>query len=193
MGWKNVKDHYRITHIVQVTKTKVDGDHGDKMVNAICIGSSYIHNLIVIGLDGRILKRYDERGNDNLERYMQEMDADLDVLKRLVLSSDTFAGDSITVYTWEGAEILEKQCEAFGWPNVTNDGCLMYENTFSLNKSEVISWAKRNAEMNLEALQKSVGQLQKQILEKEVKMDAYRLQLNTLHADYPENELSGGI
>jgi hypothetical protein len=38
MGWKNVKDHYRITHIVQVSKTDNgrDGGGGD----AICIVSS---------------------------------------------------------------------------------------------------------------------------------------------------------
>ena len=186
MGWKNVKDHYRIEHIVQVTK--VGGDHSDKVTDAICIGSPYIHNLIVISLDGRILKRHDERGNDNLERHMQEMDADLDVLKRLVQAPDTFIGDSITVYTWEGAKILEKQCEKFGWPNVTHDGCLMYENTFSLNKSEVVSWAKKSAELRMEGLREAIDQHQKQIHGKQVEMDACRSQLAALHANYPENE-----
>lgn len=182
MGWKNVKDHYRIGHIVQIKK--VGGDHGDVAKNAICIGSPYIHDLIVVSLDGDILKRYSDHGNDDLTRYMQEMEADPGVLRQLVQSPDTFI-DGITVYTWDGAQILEKQCDVFGWPNVTHDGCLMYESGFSLNKSEVISWAKRHAEMNIEALHETVGRLQKQIFEKEIKMDAYRLQLNTLSADYP--------
>jgi len=37
MGWKNIKEHYRINHYVQVTE------------QGICIGSPYIHNIIVIG------------------------------------------------------------------------------------------------------------------------------------------------
>jgi len=45
MGWKNVKEHYRIGHSVQVTE------------QGVCIGSPYVHNLIVVGLDGRFVKR----------------------------------------------------------------------------------------------------------------------------------------
>ena len=45
MGWKNIKEHYRIGHAVQVT------DAG------ICIGSPYIHNIIIIGVDGTLKKR----------------------------------------------------------------------------------------------------------------------------------------
>ena len=82
MGWKNVKDHYRIGHIVQIKK--VGGDHGDVAKNAICIGSPYIHDLIVVSLDGDILKRYSDHGNDDLTRYMQEMEADPGVLRQLV-------------------------------------------------------------------------------------------------------------
>ncbi len=188
MGWKNVKDHYRITHIVQVSKTDNGRDGGG--VDAICIGSSYIRDLIAIGMDGSILKRY-ESGNEHLERYMREMDADLDVLKRLVLSPDTFAGDGITVYTWEGAEILEKQCEVFGWPNVTHDGCLMYENTFSLNKSEVIFRAKREAKLRMKSAQEVLDSYQKKTQEMQEYLDACRLQLDALYADYPEKELGG--
>ncbi|ACK78086.1 hypothetical protein RU820_05375 [Acidithiobacillus ferrooxidans] len=175
MGWKNVKDHYRITHIVQV------------VTDAICIGSPYVYNLIEISLDGRILKRYDERRNEHLERIMREMDADLDVLKRLVQAPDIFA-NSITVYTWEGAKILEKQCEVFGWPNVTHDGCLMYKNTFSLDKAEVISWAKISAERGVKNAQEVLNRHQKQLQESQEYLDACRLQLDALSADYPENE-----
>ncbi len=47
MGWKNVKDLYGIKHTVQMTE------------KGICIGSAYVHDLIVIGLDG-VLKKRDE-------------------------------------------------------------------------------------------------------------------------------------
>src|ERR1043166_9084890 len=105
MGWKNVKESYGIVHTVQVT------DKG------ICIGSPYIHDLIVIGLDGAVKKRDYGYGNQDLKRYMQEFDADPDKLKRLVLSDDHFAA-SVTVFTYDGGEFVEKLCEAPGWPNV---------------------------------------------------------------------------
>jgi hypothetical protein len=57
MGWKSVKEHYQIKHIVQVT------DKG------ICVGSPYIHDVIIIGLDGKVLKRDREPSNDDLNRY----------------------------------------------------------------------------------------------------------------------------
>ena len=117
MGWKNVKESYGIVHTVQVT------DKG------ICIGSPYIHDLIVIGLDGAVKKRDYGYGNQDLKRYMQEFDADPDKLKRLVLSDDHFAA-SVTVFTYDGGDIVEKLCEAPGWPNVTHDGEMMYDNTF---------------------------------------------------------------
>ena len=42
MGWKNVKEHYRIGHSVHVTE------------KGICIGSSYIPDIIIIAPDGTI-------------------------------------------------------------------------------------------------------------------------------------------
>ena len=42
MGWKNVKEHYRIEHQVQVRAGR------------ICIGSPYISEIIVIGADGML-------------------------------------------------------------------------------------------------------------------------------------------
>ena len=44
MGWKNVKEHYRIKHIVCTTQ---DG---------IAIGSPFIQDIIVIGHDGTMRK-----------------------------------------------------------------------------------------------------------------------------------------
>lgn len=132
MGWKNVKEHYRIGHLVQVS------DKG------ICIGSPYIHDLIVIGFDGSFVKKYDGRVNDDLRRYQSEMLADMAKLKELVESPDVFE-KSVTIWTYEDGDIIEKQCEIPEWPNVTHDGKMIYENTFSTDRSKVIEWAKHNA------------------------------------------------
>lgn len=143
MGWKNIKESYQIGHVVCVTE------------KGICIGSGYIHDLIVIGLDGTVKKRYDDRSNEDLGRYQQEIDADPVKLKKLALSPDHF-DTSITVYTYDGGDIIEKQCEALGWPNVTHDGCMMYENTFSADREIVVGWAKCNADLGIKYAQERI-------------------------------------
>lgn len=136
MGWKNVRDHYRIGHNVQVT------DAG------ICIGSSYIHNIIVVGLDGTILKA-DGHGNEDLKRYIVEMQADPAKLKSLIDTPDTFTADLI-VWTYDGGDIIEKRCEEYGWPNCTHDGEMMYDNVFFVDRSKAVTKAIENSLAGLE-------------------------------------------
>jgi len=131
MGWKNVKEHYRIDHQVQVTN------------EGICIGSPYIHAIIIISLDGALIKEDDRTLNDKLSRYQAEMKADPDKLRDLVLSEDKFSS-SIPVYTYDGATIVQKFCEKLGWPNVTHDGAMMYDNTFFADREAAVEAAKRN-------------------------------------------------
>lgn len=172
MGWKNVKEHYRIGHIVQVTE------------QGICIGSGYIHDIIVIATDGRVLKRYDERGNEDLRRYQQEIDADPDTLRRLIETPDVFRA-GITVYTYEGGDILEKQCEDLGWPNVTHDGEVMYENRFSADKATVVAWARRNAELGVSCAAGSVIEAEERLAECRAQLERARANREKLEAAFP--------
>ena len=138
MGWKSLKEHYRIGHQVQVTEV------------GICIGSSFVHNIITIHTDGRgplVESNYDIR-NADLERYVSDFVADIDLLKALIHQQDVFER-SLPVWTYEGGDIIEKQCEEYGYPNVTHDGRMMYNNMFSKDRAEVMTWAIENAEAGL--------------------------------------------
>lgn len=136
MGWKNVKEYYRIDHQVEVT------DEG------ICIGSPYVHAIIVISLDGVLVKEDDRTMNEKLSRYQAEMKDDPVKLRELVVSADTFAA-SVPVYTYQGADVIQKQCEQLGWPNVTHDGAMMYENTFFPNRDDAFKAAQSNCEASI--------------------------------------------
>lgn len=150
MGWKNVKEHYRIGHIVQIEDQK------------ICIGSGYIHDLIVLGLDGTMLKRQSGTNNEELGRYQQEMDADPALLRSLIKTPDTFAA-SITVYTYKDGDILEKQCEQPGWPNVTHDGQVMYENAFSTDREVTVARAKEEAEISIRYTKEAIEETEQKL------------------------------
>ena len=169
MGWKAVRDHYRIEHQVQVT------DKG------ICIGSPYIHDIIVISLDrGEIIRRWEGiRSNDHLARYLKEMDADPLKLAELVAAEDAFER-SIPVYTYEGGDIIEKQCEALGYPNVTHDDCMQFENTFSPDPGLVRIWAIDNAKAGIEWMTEMVERDQRELTAKVERLNQRKLDLAKL-------------
>ena len=173
MGWKRVRDHYQVKHIVHVRD------------NQICIGSDYIPNIICIDSDGKVTKRYESgRTNEDLRRIQDEMDADPATLRKLVLTADTF-DKSIPVYTYDGGEIIECQCEELGWPNVTHGGSLMYENTFSEDKAQVVKWAKRNAELGVKMCGESVVEAERRLAECRERLTKEESDLAKLEADYP--------
>lgn len=162
MGWKALKTHYNIDHIVQVTE------------QGICIGTRFIHNLIIVDTEGEIKKRYDE-SNKDLLRYQSEMDADPETLKALVQSKDLFT-HSLTVYTYQGADIIEKQCETLGYPNVTHEGEMLYENLFSDDRNQVIEWAKESA-------QQEINYLEDYIPKKEIELAKLKANLQDRQSD----------
>ena len=175
MGWKNVKEHYRVQHTVQVT------DEG------ICIGSPYIHNIIVIGADGKVKKPYgDGRSNEDLRRIQDEIDADPKMLQKMVLTADTF-DKSITVYTYDGGEIIGCKCEELEWPNVTHGGSMMYENTFSADKLQVVKWAKNNAELGVKQEKRNIEDAEKQLTANRERLAKEESDLAKLESEYPES------
>jgi hypothetical protein len=172
MGWKNVKEGYKIAHAVCVTE------------EGICIGSAYIHDIIVIGQDGTLKKRYSDRSNEDLKRYQSEMDSDPVKLAKLVQSKDTFQND-LVVYTYHGGDIIEKRCDALGWPNVTHDGDMMYDNTFSSDKAKVVKWAKENALAGVEIYERRIQDERKNLAELEDGLAKSKKELSKLNAYFP--------
>lgn len=172
MGWKAVRDHYRIEHTVQVTS------------EGICIGSPYIHNIIVISLDrGEVIKRYDPgRGwsrNESLDHYQAEMDAAPFILAALVAAEDAFER-SIPVYTYEGGEIVEKRCEELGWPNVTHDGRMQFENTYSPDPGLVRIWAVDDAKAGIAWMQEAVEEAERNLADKMARLAKRKADLKQL-------------
>ena len=194
MGWKTFKEHYRIGHYVQVTEwsaahaSRWRKDYPTDKV--ICIGSPYIHDIIVIGLDGAIIKGDDGRSNEDLKRYMAEMKADPAKLREVVLAQDTFAA-SIPVHTYSGGKIIEKRCEVLGWPNVTHDGDMMYENTFSADKSVVVKWAKRNAAAGIRWQLERIDEIKQNLAEVCGQLEESVADFAKLEADYPTEMFKG--
>lgn len=134
MGWKAIRDALDFKGIIQVR----DG--------AILLGTPYVADIIVIRSDATLeFPHKQSLGWPNDGQWLATQDA----LERLPLADtmaapDTFTA-SIPVYTYDDAEIITKLCETPEWPNVTHDGKLMHDNTYSTDKATVIRWAIENA------------------------------------------------
>jgi hypothetical protein len=177
MGWKNIKEHYRIGHQVHARP------------QGVCIGSPYVPDLITITPEGAVKPGVLGLGsNEDLQRYYREMTEDPAKLLELLNAPDTFE-TSIPVFTYEGGEIIEKQCEVPGWPNVTHDGEMMYENNFSTEKSKVVQWAKENARAGIRLIGDRIAELEKDIADRREYLAREKANLAKLEADYPEVSL----
>lgn len=170
MGHKALKEHYRIEHSVCVT------DKG------ICIGSPYIHDIIILGSSGNIIKSYDGLSNGELKRYMEEFRDNPPKLRDIIQSRDAFHA-SIPVYTYDGGDIIERMCEAVGWPNVTHDGYIMYDNMYSTDRLKVLRWAKDNAEAGIQSSTDRIEELKSKIKDSESRLLECKLDLTKLNQE----------
>ena len=176
MAWKNIKDHYRIEHIVRMQ----DG--------VIKIGSGYVPDLISVTLDGVVSwGSMGECKNEDIARYYSEMTSDLGKLRELIAAPDTFKRN-LRVFTYKGSQIIEKQCEEYAWPNVTHDGLVMYANSYSPDKAKVVEWAKKNAECGIEWKQRRIAELKADLVKMKTLLSESKTDLEKLEADFPANK-----
>lgn len=180
MGWKAIKEHYNIGHFIS------------NYPEGICIGSPLVYDIIVIDPEtGRIKKRYaggtwsKSASNKDLTRYQAEFDTDPAKLLELIKQNDIFER-SIPVYTYDNGDILEKFCEEIGYPNITHDGQMMYDNTFSTDKNKVIFWAKRNAASGIKNCAQNVKRIKSDLEKMEAYLKKEKSYLKKLKINYPK-------
>ena len=127
MGWKSVKEYYKIKHIVCISDGK------------LCIGSNLCHDLFSFDMAGRFIKAAigGWGKKDDSFPWMEELKADSEAgrLADLIAEADSF-GKTIPVWTHDYSKVVEKRAEKFGHPNVCTDGDLQYANQHFRTKKE---------------------------------------------------------
>lgn len=172
MGWKSLKEAFGIKHIVAVNE------------KGVCIGSPYVHNLVVIDPETGEMRENPAFSNLVRETYPQLWKATPGEILRQLAKPDVFAS-SIPVYTYEDGVILEKMCEEPGWPNVTHDGCIMHENTYSTDKDKVVAWAKRDLAIKIESTQSDILQREQELERRRARMSEVLAKQAGLEENYP--------
>lgn len=170
MGIKRLKEKYKIEHLVQKTE------------KGICIGSPYYHDIIVLNNEGKFVTMYKNRNyndgwstNEDLKRYQEEMiiDSENGVLKQIIDEKDDF-NNLQPIFTIHDGKLIETFCEKYGYPNLTIEGEMMYENTFFKNKEEAIKYGLNECNGWIEMLEKRIEELKSDISEKQNRINHFK-------------------
>jgi hypothetical protein len=139
MGWKQLKEHYGIKHVVHVRK------------GMLLIGSEYCLDLIQIGPEGEICVNSIVDDKSSLGQLVSVMRGEPDTVRRLMAEPDQFAV-AIPVYSVVDGVLVKQLAESMEWPSVTHDGELMYENTHFATPETALREAKNDLDRSIEYL-----------------------------------------
>ncbi len=121
------------------------GDYGEY----IGVGSSMCHKLINIdkkSLEIKYALDYNNSGRaainheellfiwDKLNELIEN-----GILLCLIQGKDVLE-NPLPVFTIKDGKLIEESCEEYGWPNTTDNGCVMYDNTYFKTKIEAIEY-----------------------------------------------------
>lgn len=175
MGWKSIRDHYRIGHIVRIVEGNVH------------IGSAYVNDLLKISPDGVVTANRIMRDNEggDLGRYRREIQANPALFTSLLASEDVYE-TLVPVFTWNDAGVVEKRAEALGWPNVCTDGELQYENRHFGTRDEAVRGAFRDAEAYVEAAARQVAEAEEDLRRRQERRTHAEDVLARLKAAHPD-------
>lgn len=167
MGWKTFKQKCQIEHIVHISK-----EH-------LCIGSSYSPEIVQIDLNNG--KYTQDSDMDFLKRnYPLLYQMNSDEILELIRTPDVF-NENIKVYLIVGgkfAKIIERECEAFGYPNCTHDGILMYDNTSFTERKDAIKYCIKDVGLALKHYQDYSKKVKKELSELEEDLKKGEVELN---------------
>lgn len=169
MGWKLLKERFRIEHVVCMRG------------GMLTIGSHYIPNLVSIDPTTGKLSRNETFARFADEHYPELVAAAPEELIRLLAEPDQFS-ESLPVWTYDGAAIIEQQCEQRGYPNITHDGSLQYDNCHFATKEEAIAKAKRVAVSSITMLEEIIAEHERKIADARARLAMERDNLVKLAA-----------
>lgn len=172
MGWKTFKKHFEIEHLVTV--------HDE----TIYIGSPYVSDLVRVNMKTGVCTENSTFSNFLDENYPKLKQASPEEVIKTILKKDKF-NDSLKVYTYKDGLIVEKLCEERGYPNVTHDGYLMYENTFSDTREGAAKMMLRDAVAGVRLLSSTISSLEKDIREASEELKLCENAISNAYNEFP--------
>ena len=170
MGWKTFKNTFKIDHIVQI-----DGKF-------LHIGSSYVHDLVSVDLETGKVKENSTFSGFLAKNYPSLKDASSKEILEILKQEDTFS-ENLPVYTYDRSNIIESKCETYGYPNLTHEGKIMYENIYFKKRKDAVKAAQKNVKAELEFVDSRIKEMKKEIANYEERAQKLRLDRESLEEE----------
>ncbi len=163
----------------------------------LCIGSPFLPKIITVNAETLEIKYAfaqgweDQRASlarepktENNKELLHIWDWLEDIIEcgdiRVYLEGKDDIENPITVYSVEGTRIVEHITDALEWPNTTDDGVLMYNNTFTPNYQKAVNMAISEATAWIDMLKEDVARLQSELAGKTEQLAGYEAFLKEL-------------
>lgn len=173
MGWKNFKEHYKVD-FMEVS----DGE--------IHVGVSYVPSMFSVDMKtGAVQQRSSLLSDSALRPLYERLKNEQAHLVSVLTRPDSF-GDTYPVYTYtKNGEVVERRCEAYGWPNVTTDGELMYENMFFRTRNAALNECISSLSCSLNFLDVAIEEQEKRLQELRERAARTKVALEAAQAQLP--------
>lgn len=173
MGFKAFKEHFGIDdHIVSVHN------------KIISIGTDFISTLVSIDMQTGAILLNDIFSEFLAQKYPKILHSTNEERLALIQIEDQFS-QSITVYFACNGQVVEKQCEELGFPNVTHDGEIMCQTTHYENKADAVEYARKNLHYQIKNHEESVADLEANLTEKKDKLAESKKLMEEFNNTYP--------
>jgi hypothetical protein len=171
----------------------------------VCVGSPMCHDLI--SLDKETLKlKYAldtfKTGRKSLSSKGLEFIWDrLEELIKTGQINDIIQGDDtvenpLQVFCFQNGKISESLTDAYGWPNTTLDGQLMYENSWFKTRIEALTHAAEELKSEIKWCQKSIEEMRAELTKREQRLASFEeqsTQINSELSTYTKGETSNQL
>lgn len=156
----------------------------------IAVGSPLCHDLISVNKETLNLKYALDTFREN--RKCLEGKGELlfiwDTLQELIHNGqikDIIAGVdelkvTLPVFTVEGGKLIEAFTDEYGWPNVTDNGYLMYDNTYFPTKEQAIEYGIKDCGYMVRMCAERITEFEEKLKEFQDKKSEYEKQIEYL-------------
>jgi len=106
----------------------------------IFIGNNMVNDFITIYNSGKLDCNWMVKEGSKIYSPIYKTLSEMSVIKlrELIFSDDVFDKPLTVVYTERNGKVLKQYCTEFGYPNITTDGWLMYDNTHFKTRQEAL-------------------------------------------------------
>lgn len=163
----------------------------------ICVGSHLCHELLNVEKATMKVKYqldtfHEGRKSLKNEKLLEIWDKLHELIENGQLNEIMDGKDELEnplpVFSVENGEIIESLTDAYGYPNVTDDGILMYDNTHFSTEKQALEYAVEEYSAGVEFLQRRLKEIEQDLTNMKNKLamekrylESVKKQLNNTH------------